>query len=109
MLSLGLAAMLLTGRGAGAGCFPHGYADGEWLPTTSAPSYTFSDLPPALTSTRLSSEAYGICRWSVSAGVSVSVPAGESVGRVRVPALLRLQEVVRCAIAHASHAYGIWR
>ena len=87
MLSLGLAAMLLTGRGAGAGCFPHGYADGEWLPTTSAPSYTFSDLPPALTSTRLSSEAYGICRWSVSAGVSVS-------DRVRVPALLRLQVVV---------------
>ena len=54
--------MLLAGRGSRVGCFPHGYADGEWRPTTSAPSYTFSDLPPVLTSTRLSSEAYGICR-----------------------------------------------
>ena len=53
--------MLHAGRAAGA-CFPHGYADGEWLPTTSAPSYTFSDLPPALTSIRLGSEAYGIYR-----------------------------------------------
>ena len=54
--------LLLAGRGSRVGCFPHGYADGEWRPTTSAPSYTFSDLPPVLTSTRLSSEAYGICR-----------------------------------------------